>query len=137
MGKFGNVAVEATRRLSSAEDTDPREAWRSAAQFLLGYSPSMMRKNCPRSAYLGLCELGLVEGAPRGRWIKSDDNKLYAQRAVRALRHDPTWLERPTLLWHEVSLSLTKTQNNQIDVVFALWRERLITDEFIPAEVSG
>jgi len=137
MGKFGNVAVAATRRLSSGTDIDPRDAWRSAAQLLLGYSPSMMRKNCPRSAYLGLCEVGLVTSAPRGRWISSDDNKLYALRAVRALRCDATWLERPMLLWRKVSQSPSKTPNNQIDVVFELWKERLITDEPIPAEIFG
>jgi hypothetical protein len=129
MGKFGQVAVEATHRLNSAEVSDPREAWHSAAQTLLSYSTSMMRKNCPRNAYLGLCEVGLVKGAPRGPWITSEDNKLYAVRAVEALRTDPTWLNRPMLLWRVVSQSQTKAPNNQIDVVFALWRNGLITPE--------
>ena len=121
MGKFGEVAVEATRRLNSAEVSDPREAWHSAAQALLSYSTSMMRKHCPRNAYLGLCEVGLVKGAPRGPWITSEDNKLYAVRAVQTLRTDPTWLNRPMRLpWRVVSQSQTKAPNNQIDVVFEL-----------------
>jgi hypothetical protein len=129
MGKFGEVAVEATHRLNSAEVSDPREAWHSAAQVLLSYSTSMMRKHCPLSAYLGLCEEGLVKGAPRGPWLTSDVNKRYAVRAVQALRDDSTWLSRPTPLWRVVSQSPKKVQNGQIDVVFALWEKRLITQE--------
>jgi hypothetical protein len=138
MGKFGEVAVKATRRLNSAEVSDPREAWHSAAQALLSYSTSMMRKHCPRNAYLGLCEVGLVKGAPRGPWITSDKNKLYAVRTVQELRTDPTWLDRPTrLLWRVVSQSPIKAQNNQIDVVFELWRNGLITQEPIPEQISN
>ena len=138
MGKFGEVAVRATRRLNSAEVSDPREAWHSAAQALFSYSTSMMRKHCPRNAYLGLCEAGLVKGTLRGPWITSDKNKLYAVRAVQALRTDPTWLDRPTrLLWRVVSQSPIKAQNNQIDVVFELWRNGLITQEPIPEQISN
>ena len=135
MGKYGEVAIEATRRL--AEVSDPREAWHSAAQSLLSYSPSMVRKHCPRNAYLGLCEVGLVKGAPSGRWITSDENKLYAIRAVQALRNDPTWLGRPTThLWRVVSPQ-PKAHNHQIDVVFELWRNGLITQEPIPEQISN
>jgi len=95
----------------------------------------MMSKGCPRSAYLGLCEAGLVKGAPSGRWITSDDNKRYAVRAVAALRIDSTWLNRPKIhLWREVSRSENKVPNSQIDVVFALWRNSLIANEPIPEE---
>lgn len=137
MGKFGKVAVEATCLLNSAKVSDPRAAWHSAAQALLSYSPSMMRKSCPRNAYLGLCEIGLVKGAPRGPWVISDDNKRYAVSAVQHLRTDPTWFDRPTCLWRKVSQSQTKAQNNQIDVVFALWRNGLITQEPIPEQTSN
>ena len=98
----------------------------------------MMRKQCPRNAYLGLCEVGLVKGAPRGPWIASEANKLYAVRAIQALRTDPTWLHRPTThLWRVVSQPQTKVQNSQIDVVFALWRKGLITQEPVPEQISN
>ena len=77
----------------------------------------MMRKHCPRNAYLGLCEVGLVK--------------------VQALRTDPTWLNRPMRLWRVVSQSQTKAPNNQIDVVFELWRNGLITQEPIPEQISN
>ena len=66
----------------------------------------------------GAPEVGLVKGAPK---------------AVQALRIDPTWLNRPTThLWRVVSQSQTKAPNNQIDVVFELWRNELITQEPVP-----
>jgi hypothetical protein len=137
MGKFGEVAVEATRRLNSAEVSDPREAWHSAAQAL-GCSQDMAVKSCPRSAYLGLCEEGLVNGAPRGRWTKSVDNKRYAVDAVRSLRKCPSWLYKPTTcLWREVIQPRIIRHNDQIDVVFELWRNGLITQEPIPERISN
>ncbi|HEY2875779.1 MAG TPA: hypothetical protein VGJ56_27930 [Reyranella sp.] len=130
MDKFGKVAIKATRLLISGIVSDPREAWHSAAEALLSYSTSTMRKHCPRSAYLGLCEEGLVKGASKGPWLTSNVNKLYAVRAVQELRIDRTWLTKPKLdLWRVVSRSPTKTHNSQIDEVFGLWEDELITQE--------
>jgi hypothetical protein len=129
MCRFGEVAVKATCLLISEKVSDPPEAWHSAAQAL-GCSQSMAVKSCPRSAYLGLCEEGLVKGVPlaRGRWTKSVHNKRYAVSAVHCLRKDPSWLcKPPTCLWRVVSQSTTKRYNEQIDVVFALWKAGLIT----------
>ena len=138
MGKFGQVAVKATYLLNSAKVSDPREAWDSATRTLLSYSTSMMRKHCPRSAYLGLCEEGLVKGAPREHWLTSDVNKLYAVRAVQELRIDERWLKKPMMhLWRQVSRSQTKVANSQIDVVFALWQNGLITQEPISEQISN
>ena len=58
--------------------------------------------------------------------------------AVQALRTDPTWLNRPMMhLWRVVSQSPNKAPNNQIDVVFELWRHGLITLEPIPDAWPG
>lgn len=126
---FGKVAIEATHRLRSAKASDPREAWRSAAQAL-GCSPSMAAKGCPRGAYLGLCEEGLVRGVPipTKHLTKSIDNKRYAMRAIEALRRDATLLCRPADLWQEVSSPRTIAHNGQIDVVLGLWAEELISN---------
>jgi hypothetical protein len=127
MGKFGEVAVKATCLLISKEVSDPPEAWDSAARTLLSYSTSMMRKHCPRSAYLGLCEEGLVKGARKEHWTDSVDNKRYAVDAVRYLRKSPSWIDKPkTCLWREVTQPRTIRHNDQIDVVFGLWEKDLI-----------
>jgi len=129
VGIFGKVAVEATHLLTAAITSNPREAWRSAAQAL-GCSPSMAAKGCPRGAYLGLCEEGLVRGVPRptNHRTKSTDNKRYAMRAIEALRRDGTLCFRRTDLWREASRPRTIVHNGQIDVVLGLWAEELISN---------
>jgi hypothetical protein len=138
MGQFGKVAVKATCLLISKEVSDPRKACDSAVRTVLSYSTSMMRKHCPRSAYLGLCEEGLVKGAPPGNWTESVDNKRYAVDAVRYLRKCPSWIDKPTThLWREVTRPRTIRHNDQIDVVFALLRKELIILESVPEESSN
>lgn len=90
----------------------------------------MAVKGCPRGAYLGLCEEGLVKGAPtpKDRWTKSIDNKRYAIKAVEALRRDQTLRNRPTDLWREASQPRTIVHNGQIDVVLGLWAADLISN---------
>jgi hypothetical protein len=45
-------------------------------------SPTSRKKDCPRGAFLGLCEEGLVKGIPAGKYTASKDNKAYAVRAA-------------------------------------------------------
>jgi len=123
MSKFGDVAIEATLLLTAAKATDPRDAWDSAAKARLGYS-----KHCPRNAYIGLCEEGVVKGVQPGRWLTSDVNKSYAVKAVQALWDDPAWLKKKTLLWRKVSGPSDKAPNGQLDVVFGLWEKDLIIE---------
>jgi hypothetical protein len=130
MGKFGEVAIEAVGRLGSGASRSPVDAWRAAAEAAFPNSPSSADKGCPKGAFLGLCEDGLVLGAPKGTWTGSALNKAYAVRAVAALRADPAWLQRKRDLWREVSGPGTKVENGQLDVVFSLWRAGLI----VPAQ---
>jgi hypothetical protein len=46
---------------------------------------SAQKKGCPRGAFLGLCEEGLVKGIPAGNYTTSKDNKAYAVRAAELL----------------------------------------------------
>jgi hypothetical protein len=135
MGKYGDVAVMAAEllRKGGTEGNRP-DAWRCAAKELLRHSPSSETKGCPRGAFLGLCEEGLVEGVQRGSWTNSVDNKAYALRAVQKLRADSAWLAPKGKLWRLVCGSDTKAENGQLDVVFGLWRKRLLTEEPIPVK---
>jgi len=63
-----------------------------------------------------------------GRWLTSDINKSYAVKAVQALREDPAWLKKKTLVWRKVSGPSEKVPNGQLDVVFGLWEDGLITN---------
>ena len=88
-------------------------------------SPTARKKGCPRGAFLGLCEEGLVKGIPAGRYTSSKDNKVYAVRAAALLMEGKqSW--STTALWREVTNDPERTHNSQMDVVLALWKNDLI-----------
>jgi hypothetical protein len=122
--RYGEAALIATREGSSA-GTSPVARWDSAMQSLYPSSPTAQRKSCPRGAYLGLCEEGLVKGIPPGRYTASEDNKAYAVRAAALLTEGKqSWSTNS--LWRAVTNDPEKTHNSQMDVVLALWKNGLI-----------
>lgn len=74
MLEYGDVAVGATD-LARAGGIQPPEAWEEATRTVFPHSVSLQDKGCPRGAYLGLCEDGLVLGIPSGTYTRSRDNK--------------------------------------------------------------
>jgi hypothetical protein len=88
-------------------------------------SPAARKKGCPRGAFLGLCEEGLVKGIPAGRYTSSNDNKDYAVRAAALLiEGKQSW--STSSLWRAVEYDPAKTHNGQMDIVLALWKNDLI-----------
>lgn len=127
MGKYGQVALRATALVTKRGYMSPPEAWKVAAREVFPDSPASQTKGCPKSAYLGLCEEGLVVGVPRGNYTNSRDNKAYALKAVRLLVREPALaLQGPDVLWERVMDGERKTPNHQMDVVLALWNQGLI-----------
>jgi hypothetical protein len=88
-------------------------------------SPAARRKTCPRGAFLGLCEEGLVKDIPAGHYTASKDDKAYAVRAA-ALLAEGTQSWSTSALWQAVTDDPEKTHNSQMDVVLALWKNGLI-----------
>ncbi len=135
MSKYGDVAVRATNLVQSGACTSPLEAWRAAAREVFPEKMPSQNKCCPKSAYLGLCEEGVVAGIPRGDYTSSRENKSYALRAVRLLRHMPSLADRAARdgggmeLWRRVVRAEWKHPNGQMDVVLALWSRHLIVRE--------
>jgi hypothetical protein len=133
MAQYGNVAIGVVNKfLSSANPAmlDPRQEWRNIANSLIS-SQSSIVKCCPRNAFLGLCENGLVSGIPPGQYTKSQSNKNYAVEAVKLLKNNSGYSALSSKkLWEIVMLSLglavTKRHNNQMDVVLALWNANYI-----------
>ena len=82
-------------------------------------------KGCPRNAFLGLAEDGLIVGVPSGQYTRSELNKRYATRAVGLLRQKRHLAKNtPSELWRLVmseECDRNKAHNNQMDVVTALW----------------
>ena len=123
MNPFGEVAVQATELIRVGKCSSPAKAWAMAADGLMPHSLSLQEKSCPKSAYLGLCEDGLVDGVPAGSYTRSRDNKQYALRAVELLQQEPDLANaRSRALWDRVLQGAAKAHNSQMDVVLALWR---------------
>jgi hypothetical protein len=113
----------AARQEASAKAT-PEARWQSAMEKLYPTSPIAQKKGCPRGAFLGLCEEGLVKGIPPGQYTKSKD-KTYAVRAA-ALLAEGTQNWSISALWQAVTDDPEITHNSQMDVVLALWKNGLI-----------
>jgi hypothetical protein len=122
--RYGEAAIMATRQASSA-DINPVARWESAMERLYPTSPAARKKGCPRGAFLGLCEEGLVKGIPAGDYTASKDNKAYAVRAAALLTEGKqSW--STSALWQAVTNDPEKTHKSQMDIVLALWKNNLI-----------
>jgi len=122
---YGAVAVAAVKLAHGG--LDPVGAWAKAALAIFPHSPSQQDKGCPKGAFLGLCQEGLVAGVQAGTYTRSADNKGYAIRAIELLASDPSLSESgPKALWDQVMQGVSKSHNGQMDVVLALWRNGLL-----------
>jgi len=118
---YGAVAVAAVELIHGG--LAPASAWAQAALAIFPHSQSQRDKGCPRGAFLGLCEAGIVAGIRSGTYTRSVDNKGYAIRAVELLASDPSLAKSgPKALWDQVMQGVPKVPNGQMDVVLALWR---------------
>ncbi|MGV3659473.1 MAG: DUF6979 family protein [Prosthecobacter sp.] len=102
--RYGNMAVKAVEACRNNGGADPVVAWDDAARSVSD-KESVQKKGCPKSAFLGLCEEGLVNGVPRGNYIKSKrggSNKAYALEAVRILLEDGKLADQRAVLWQKV-----------------------------------
>lgn len=131
MGNFGKAAVKAVKLIANGKRKTPRDAWNASTSALFPESTSSQTKSCPRDAFLGLCESGLVQGIPTGNYTQSVANKSYAVAAVHLLKSKPSLIAlNNTGLWKRVMKGLkkpiTKKHNQQMDVVRALYLNHLL-----------
>lgn len=126
MANYGDAAVRAAK-LAQDQHLGPEDAWRWAAAAMFPNSLASQVKGCPKGAFLGLCEAGLVKGIPRGDYTRSQMNKRYAVNAVVALRHTPSLVHDRSALWlAALGSEGVKQHNGQMDVVVALWSSGFI-----------
>jgi hypothetical protein len=114
---YGSIAIAVSK-----EGRSPKEEWAKASKLFFD-SKDSQDKNCPRSAFLGLCEQGLVKGIKRGIYLT---NSEYALIAVKILTNNATFSRKE--LWEEVKehLNISKSHNSQMDVVIALFENKMI-----------
>ncbi|MFS0873941.1 DUF6979 family protein [Paenibacillus xylanilyticus] len=129
MNKYGEVAVRAIHSILNGEETHPLSAWKKAASISFGEGTWGQRKGCPKNAFLGLCEKGLVNGIPHGNYSArsgSEKNKYYAIHAIEVLKSKPGLSKDKLGLWREVLNGKQMSHNSQMDVVLALWNNHMI-----------
>jgi hypothetical protein len=134
MGKYGDTAVRAAGLLQNGHKS-AEEAWRAVAAEMFPDAPEARRKGCPKQAFLGLCQAGLIRGVSAA--VARPDpslNRDYAAVAVRLLAADPGLAYAGSAeLWRrvmeEIRADTEKRHNQQMDVVLALWNEQLITHD--------
>lgn len=135
MSKYGKVAIAAVQLITSGIEKHPPYAWDKAVKSIFPDSESSQRKGCPRGAFLGLCEEGLVKGIPCESYTRSKLNKQYAVDAVQLLRERPALADNPDQLWQQIPKDdAAKRENSQMDVVITLWKHRLIADSLLPEQ---
>lgn len=120
MSKYAELATEAAAAIRSG--TPVIEAWEIVAHRIFPNQPASRAKGCPKCAFLGLAEEGLVKGVPRGNYTGSQSNKAYALKALSLLRSDPTLADESEELWRRVMDGIEKQHNQQMDVVTGLWK---------------
>jgi hypothetical protein len=126
MPKYGEAAVAAVQMLTQGGAKDAPEAWNCAVKKFFPGRPASQLKGCPRGAFLGLCQEGLVEGVPTGTYTKSQLNKQYAVAALRILQRRPALVDDRAQLWHLAVGQKSKAHNSQMDVVIELFRQGLV-----------
>ena len=120
MSKYEDLAKSAAEK--ARKGIDPQQSWESAALEVFPTQKSSRNKGCPKCAFLGLAEEGLIRGIPAGNYTRSLDNKQYALDAVRILKTRPDLSNNPAALWKEVMSGRNKQHNDQMSVVIGLWR---------------
>lgn len=125
MNKYGKSALKAVDLIRDNYINNPKEAWEKATIEIFGKGSPSQQKGCPRGAFLGLCEEGMVKEVPAGAYCMSQKNKAYAVKAVNLLKQDAELQNNMHTLWSK-AVGEYKAHNNQMDVVLTLWKNDLI-----------
>ncbi|UOF88948.1 hypothetical protein LSG31_13525 [Fodinisporobacter ferrooxydans] len=131
MNIYGQVTLMAVQLIETKQVSTPLDARNLAAKNII-ISKSSQKKSCPKNAFLGLCEAGLVYGIPRGIYSEKNNaqkkNKEYVIKAVELLRLNLELADDKNALWAAVMNGKDMSHNSQMDVVLALWRKgRILT----------
>lgn len=121
--RYGETALKTLKDYKTGNALRP--LWNSATKDLFD-SESSQDKGCPRSTFLGLCEEGLVKGVAKGNYESNATiNKNHAIGAVEFLKEHNIETISSKELWSKLNIA-GKSHNSQMDVVLALWYEKLI-----------
>ena len=132
MSAYGKIACSAAEKARNG--MSPQSAWENSARESYPEPGQIESRNkvCPRDAFLGLSEDGLIIGIPPGEYTRSIKSKKYAIAGVFLLREVPNLCENKSKMWRIVRdmwcvmgdepTEKNKAANNRMDVVVALWQ---------------
>lgn len=106
--QYGEIAAMALQFLEICECAE--DAWNNAAMEISG-KESIMKKSCPKNAFLGI-----VEGKPS----KNAEYAYQAMEIMDSMSEEELSSIKPGAFWHQKMMDVPKQHNGQIDVVFAL-----------------
>lgn len=124
MVKFSQVAIKSIE-LIIKEKIDPRQAWQISAEEIFKESPSSIAKNCPRSAFLVLCQEGLINGVPKGNYTNATETKEYILNGLEFIKTDTTLANSPSKLWDKV-VNENKVHNQRMHILCDLYKKGYI-----------
>lgn len=129
MDKYSKSALNAVNYIVEDRIKNPVEAWMFATGEQFGEDSWGQKKGCPRNAFLGICEEGLVKGVIAGKYNKKENslNKQYAINTINLLKEDPSNFEKDNKeIWRIVTNGKSIKSNYQVQIVKALWERGLI-----------
>jgi len=125
MNKYGEAARQSVLLVESGAEADPVQAWVQSTKKIFPSSANLQNKGCPKGAFLGLCNEGMVKGIPPGIYSNTSKNGKYALDAVKLLQSNKFLVSQPDMLWKKVAGN-TISHNHQMDVVIGLWESNYI-----------
>ena len=93
---------------------DEKQAWEKASCEIFTKGSYAQKKPCPKNAFYGI-----VSENSQGK------NANYAKDALNILKANKGKVYSPDELW-KLIMNAPPTHNHQMDVVLALWNEKLI-----------
>lgn len=120
MTKYTDAAVTTAKRCQDRKVPDIKAEWCKAIKELQAYD-----EGCPRCAFIGLCEEGMVKGIEPGNYglREPNKNKIYAIAAAKLVLsgHEPDH----RAIWQKVTGADIRA-HDQVHIVLALYDNDLL-----------
>lgn len=113
MNPYGDIAVRAAKYVQLG--SIPRDAWEKASWEVYPQGGTARQKGCPRTAFLGLYDA--LKQSPNAKHARDAREYLIANRIKSIAPRD---------LWAIILNGKTKSYNSQMDVVLALYDEKML-----------
>lgn len=123
---YGKAAVLAANELKKNPEANPREVWKkSVSKF--SKSESSINKGCPRTTFLTLCDLGLIDNNLKGDTIRRSKNVGHTINMVNYIKSKNGLVSSKEEIWDAIQEPESKLNSNeQHSVVFALLESNLL-----------